>query len=228
MVKALPSMQKARCMALQIIQMSIVSAPDELRGQIRHLTRMQLIRALAAWRPDLTYYRNVQNAYRIALKSLDRRYPELHDELADLSVMIMAIVDELVPELIKRKAVRYECASRRLITAGNSQRLKAEPGFTALCGLTPVLVSSGKKIATDLIVVMIVLLLVPCILSRSVITDRRENTGICGKTNGDSICQIKKCRSLKMTGILIFVAFYIGSSVHCGTGLRKRCVTTAR
>ncbi|MFT2922301.1 transposase, partial [Escherichia coli] len=35
-------------------------------------------------------------------RSVARRYLELHDEIADLDVMIAAIVDELAPELIKR------------------------------------------------------------------------------------------------------------------------------
>ncbi len=40
------------------------------------MTRMQLVRTLAAWRPDMTDYRAVTSAYRIALKSLGRRYLE--------------------------------------------------------------------------------------------------------------------------------------------------------
>ena len=56
------------------------------------MTRMQLIRTLASWRPDLTAYRDVEMAYRITLKSLARRYLELHDEIADLDAMIAAIV----------------------------------------------------------------------------------------------------------------------------------------
>ena len=48
---------------------------------------MQLIRTLAAWRPDLTAYRDVEAAYRITFKSLARRYLELHDEIADLDIM---------------------------------------------------------------------------------------------------------------------------------------------
>jgi len=51
------------------------------------MTRMKLIRTLAAWRPDMTGYRHVVTAYRIALKSLARRIVELHDEVADLGVM---------------------------------------------------------------------------------------------------------------------------------------------
>jgi hypothetical protein len=81
---------------------------------------MQLIRTLASWRPDVTAYRHVQDAYRIALKSLARRYLELHDEIADLDVMITSIVDELAPELIKRKAgdmnVLRSCLSLQVIT----------------------------------------------------------------------------------------------------------------
>lgn len=76
----------ARHTALKMIQMNIVSAPDELRDQIRSLTRMQLIRTLTSRRPDVTAYRNVQDAYRIALKSLARRYLELHDEIRYVSV----------------------------------------------------------------------------------------------------------------------------------------------
>jgi hypothetical protein len=48
---------QARRVALQMIQMNIVSAPDKLREPLRSMTRMQLIRTLAAWRPDLTAYR---------------------------------------------------------------------------------------------------------------------------------------------------------------------------
>lgn len=151
----------ARRVALQIIHSNIISAPDELREQLRNMTRMQLIRTLGSWRPDASEYRNVTNVYRISLKSLARRYLELHDEIADLDVMIAAIVDELAPELIKRNAIGYESASQLLITAGdNPQRLRSESGFAALCGVSPVPVSSGKRIVIDLTGVEIVLQIV--------------------------------------------------------------------
>ncbi len=70
-----------------------------------------------------------------------RPEPKTHE----LNVMIAAIVDELAPELIKRNAIGYESASQLLITAGdNPQRLRSESGFAALCGASPVPVSSGK------------------------------------------------------------------------------------
>ena len=55
----------ARTVALQMIRANIVSAPDELRDTLRHMTRMSLIRTLAATRPDLTNYKDISTAYRM-------------------------------------------------------------------------------------------------------------------------------------------------------------------
>ena len=114
---------------------------------LRSMTRMQLVRTLAAWRPDLTAYRDVEAAYRISLKSLARRYLELHDEIADLDIMIGAIVDELAPNLVARNSIGHVGAAQLLLTAGdNPDRLRSEASFAALCGVSPVPASSGKTI----------------------------------------------------------------------------------
>jgi transposase len=135
----------ARRVALQLIHNTIICAPDDFRDQLRKLTRMELIRTLAAWRPDMTDYRNVASAYRITLRSLARRYLELHDEIGDLDGMIRAIVDDLAPNLVARNSIGHESAAQLLLTAGdNSERLHSEASFAALCGVSPVPASSGK------------------------------------------------------------------------------------
>lgn len=138
---------QARRIALQMIQATTVCAPDKIRYPLRSMTRMQLIRTLAAWRPDLTAYRQVEEAYRISLKSLARRYLELHDEIADLDDMIEAIVSELAPELLAQTAIGLNSAAQLLLTAGdNSDRLRSEASFAALCGVSPVPASFGKTV----------------------------------------------------------------------------------
>lgn len=137
----------ARRVALQMIHNTIVAAPDGLRDQLRAMTRMQLVRTLAAWRSDLTAYREVEAAYRISLKSLGRRYLELHDEIADLDIMIAAIVDELAPNLVARNSIGHVAAAQLLLTAGgNPDRMRSEGSFAALCGVSPVPASSGKTV----------------------------------------------------------------------------------
>jgi transposase len=136
---------QARRIALQMIGNTIIAAPDDLRDSLRNMTRMQLIRTLAAWRPDMSGYRQMETAYRIALKSLARRYLELHDEIADLDGMIKSIIDDLAPELVARASIGYGSAAQLLITAGdNPERLKSEASFAALCGVSPIPASSGK------------------------------------------------------------------------------------
>jgi transposase len=128
----------ARRIALQMIHNTIVCAPDGLRDQLRSLTRMQLVRTLASWRPDLTAYRDLDSAYRIGLKSLARRYVELHDEIADLDAMIAAIVDELAPNLIARNSIGHTGAAQLLLSAGagdNPERLRSEASFASLSGV---------------------------------------------------------------------------------------------
>ena len=132
----------ARQVALQMIHNTIVCAPDGLR-----LTRMQLVRTLASWRPDLTAYRDLESARRIGLKSLARRYLELHDEIADLDAIIAAIVDELALNLVARNSIGHIGAAQLLLTAGdNPERLRSEASFASLCGVSPVPASSGKTV----------------------------------------------------------------------------------
>ena len=79
---------KSRRVALQLLGNHIVAAPQELRDQVRDLTRMQLIRTCVAWRPDTSGFRDPVCATRIALKSLARRGLERNDEIADLDQLI--------------------------------------------------------------------------------------------------------------------------------------------
>ena len=151
MVEALRMPQKtrstavaARRAALQMIRADIISAPEELRDQLRGMTRMQLIRHLVATRPDSTGFRTPLGAAKIALKRLAKRYVDLDDEVSELDDMIDAILADAAPLLVQLKCVGAQSAAQLMVTVGdNPERIRSEASFAMLCGVAPVPVSSG-------------------------------------------------------------------------------------
>ncbi|MHB0866809.1 MAG: IS110 family RNA-guided transposase [Thermoleophilia bacterium] len=136
---------KCRRATLQQLHNTIVAAPEDLRDELRHFTRMKLLRTCAAWRPNITAYRDPTVATRIAIKSLCRRVLDLNDEIAELDRLIEPLVAELAPTLIALEGVGTECAGELLVTAGeNPERLRSEASFAMLCGASPIPASSGK------------------------------------------------------------------------------------
>jgi hypothetical protein len=136
---------KARRAALQHLRCTIIAAPDEVRDQLRRRTRMQLIRMLAASRPDSLAYRDPAIATRIALRSLARRILELDDEIAQLDELIGPLVKELAPRMLEQMGFGIHNTGQLLVTAGdNPDRLGSEPAFAMLCGSAPLPASSGQ------------------------------------------------------------------------------------
>ena len=151
MVEALRMPQKtrstavaARRAALQMIRADVISAPEELRDQLRGMTRMQLIRHLVATRPDSTGFRTPLGAAKIALKRLAKRYVDLDDEVSELDDTIDAILADAAPLLVQLKCVGAQSAAQLMVTVGdNPERIRSEASFAMLCGVAPVPVSSG-------------------------------------------------------------------------------------
>lgn len=136
---------KCRRAALQQLHNTIVAAPEDLRDELRHFTRMKLLRTCAAWRPNTTAYRDQAVATRIAIRSLCRRVLDINDEIVELDRLIRPLVAELAPTLVALEGVGTECAGELLVTAGeNPERLRSEASFAMLCGASPIPASSGK------------------------------------------------------------------------------------
>lgn len=136
---------KCRRATLQQLHNTIVAAPDAVRDQVRNLSRMQRLRTCAAWRPDSLGLRDPVVATKLALRFLARRVLDLNDEIAELDRLIVPLVEELAPNLLKLEGVGAENAGEFVVTVGeNSDRLHSEASFAMMCGVCPIPASSGK------------------------------------------------------------------------------------
>jgi transposase len=137
---------KARSAALNALTGLIVTAPEELRRQllIRKTTRGRAT-LCARLRPDQARLHEPVHAAKAALRSLARRVIELDTEIATLGRQLKQLVATAAPTTTSRVAVSTGHAGTLLVTAGqNIERLKNEASFAALCGASPIPVSTGR------------------------------------------------------------------------------------
>ncbi|MET7520753.1 IS110 family transposase [Streptomyces sp. NPDC005480] len=133
---------KARTAAMNQIGHILIGAPEATRARYRALRGKPLIDALARLRPTGD---SVHSAVLTALKSLARRVQALTIEHDELTASLDIAVTENNPGLRAAHGVGPDTAAQLLITAGgNPDRLRTEATFAALCGVAPVLASSGK------------------------------------------------------------------------------------
>lgn len=134
-----------RADSIRQIKTLIVTAPDELRERLRHLTDKELLHVCAGFRPDLARTGEPEQATKIALRSLARRHAALTDEVRDLDALIEPLIAAINPALLALNGVGTDVAGQLLVTAGeNTDRLRSEAAFAMLCGVAPIPASSGK------------------------------------------------------------------------------------
>jgi transposase len=133
---------KARTQALNSMKALIVTAPDDLREQLRGLTKDTLPDKCASLRPKGS---QPTAAAKIALRSLARRIHALEAEIQELDTEMAVIVQRAAPKLRTHMGVGTDVAAALLVAAGdNPDRLKSESSFAAMAGVSPLPDGSGK------------------------------------------------------------------------------------
>jgi transposase len=134
---------KARTQAINALKGLLVTAPAELREQLRDLPAVQLVRTTAALTPSpLT---TPAAAATLGLRTLARRYQALSAELAILDTELERLTRAAAPRLLALFGVGSDSAGALLVAAGdNPGRLRSNACFSMLCGASPIQASSGK------------------------------------------------------------------------------------
>jgi len=141
---ACSSAVKARSQTTNQLKALLVTAPAELREQLRSLTTTALITTCARLRPtgDIA---DPATATKTALRRLARRHEYLSVEIGEADAELRALVTAAAARLIALPGVGPEVAGQLLTTLGdNPDRLHSEAAFAHLCGVAPIPASSGR------------------------------------------------------------------------------------
>ncbi|WP_406335740.1 IS110 family transposase [Streptomyces sp. NBC_00203] len=134
---------KSRTQAINQLKSVLISADPALREHLAGLSTTALVSQCAQFEPIPRA--DVDNAVQYTLRLLARRIQHLTEEIRSLEKHLTAQVNDTAPELLQLFGVGQDSAATLLIAAGdNPERLASEASFAALCGTSPVEMSSGK------------------------------------------------------------------------------------
>jgi transposase len=134
---------RSRTQAINALRALLVTAPAELREQLRDRSAARLVGAAAELEPGPVS--SPRAAAMLALRVLARRYQALSGELACLSAELDRLTRAAAPRLLARFGIGPDSAGALLVAAGdNPGRRRSDACFAMLCGFSPIPASSGK------------------------------------------------------------------------------------
>lgn len=133
----------SRSRAICHLKALVVTAPEGVRHQLRHLATDALLARCARLRT--TAAQSLEHrATIVALRMTARRALSLEAEAADLESQIEVLVTSWAPELVAEPGVGVLTAAEVLLAWSHAGRLRSEAAFAAMAGVAPIPASSGQ------------------------------------------------------------------------------------
>ncbi|MGW7244605.1 IS110 family transposase [Streptomyces sp. NPDC054804] len=128
--------------AINQLKAMIVSAPDELRAELRRLKRPAQITRCAQL-DDRAAHGIEHRMTARALRSTAQRIQALQTDAKDLELEILGLVRQLAPELLELLGVGPITAAQILVSWSHPGRFRSEAAFASFAGVSPIPASSG-------------------------------------------------------------------------------------
>jgi transposase len=141
---------KARTQAVNQLKAVIVTAEPALREELSGLGNAELLHTCAQFTDassgEEAGRESVLLATRITLGLLAHRIGQLSEQIREVDARLTRLVERHAPQLLDVVGIGPDTAVTLLITVGdNPERLANEASFAALCGVSPVERSSGRR-----------------------------------------------------------------------------------
>jgi transposase len=138
-----PTAVDTRKVALVQLRSVIVTAPDELREELRRLPLGELLNRCSRFRRSSSR-KPAQLATILVLRTLARRIQAATAEAQTLEREILNHVQALVPELLDEPGIGPIIAAQLIVTWSHHDRIDSEACFARLAGVAPLPASSGQ------------------------------------------------------------------------------------
>jgi transposase len=136
---------KARTQAINALHALVVTAPGELRDDLRSLNTARLVERARGFRLGVAIDDTV-TAAKLTMRALARRIEHLDNEITELTDQLDRLVAAAVPTVVALFGAGTDTAGQLLVTAGdNPDRLHSDAAFSMLCGASPRPAWSGAK-----------------------------------------------------------------------------------
>ena len=134
----------SRTAAINELKALIVTAPDTLRSELRHMKTPSLVKKCAAFRNSPSRPL-AQQCTRNTIRALARRIDYLSDEIAVHDTAIKTLIDQAAPQLLAETGIGYVTAAMFYIAWSHHRRCRNEAAYARLGGAAPIPATSGQN-----------------------------------------------------------------------------------
>lgn len=146
LIAARDSAKVSRTSAINVLRALIMTAPVDLRQELRSLTLARLVATCLRLRPETTASSPDPElaATKLALRSTAARVRDLTQEMATLERAMKALVEQLAPRLLDEPGIATLLAAQLIISWSHPGRCRSEAAFARLAGVAPLEATSGQ------------------------------------------------------------------------------------
>ena len=135
---------RARTAATNELKALALTAPDDLRQELRHLSTKALTKRCTAFR-DTPQRLVAERCVRNTMRLIARRIRYLADEITVHDTAMKDLVDQAAPQLVAEPGIGYVTAAMLYIAWSHPGPCRNEAAFARLAGVAPLPATSGQN-----------------------------------------------------------------------------------
>lgn len=134
---------RARTAAINELKALVITAPDDLRAELRGLTTRALITRCVGFRHSKAREQTLQ-CVLLTMRALAQRVQHLNAEISDHDKIMITILRQAAPQLLAERGVAHVTAAAFYLAWSHPGRCRSEGAYARLGGAAPIPATSGQ------------------------------------------------------------------------------------